>query len=348
MNKDVQKLADKIAAVRLPANLAERLSQTIERLNKISYSGIFLSEYDQAARYIDLVTSLPWNKSSDDILELGHARQILDQHHYGLKELKERILEYLSIMILNKSSRAPILLLVGLVGTGKTTIATSIAESLGRKFVRIPFGGMGSALDLRGQSRVHPDAEPGLIVKALRQAGTNNCVILLDEIDLVAEGTRSDIMGVLVELLDPGQNAGFTDHFLDFPFDLSKVMFIATCNNTTNISTAVMDRLEPITMPSYTDEEKIAIARDYVLPKELKLAGIAEGVIKIDEAVWPKMVRPFGFDAGIRTLERTIQGMIRKTAKMLVEGQAKSFYITLDNVKQFLPAWDHRPGNQEF
>ncbi|MEK7504183.1 MAG: AAA family ATPase [Patescibacteria group bacterium] len=338
MNKDVQKLADKIAAVQLPENLVERLNQTIERLNKISESGIFLSEYDQAARYIDIVTSLPWNKSGDDILDLGHARQILDQHHYGLGELKDRILEYLSIMILNKSSRAPILLLVGLVGTGKTTIATSIAESIGRKFVRIPFGGMGSALDLRGQSRVHPDAEPGLIIKALRQAGSNNCVILLDEIDRVAEGTRSDIMGVLVELLDPGQNAGFTDHFLDFPYDLSKVMFIATCNNTTNISTAVMDRLEPITMPSYTDEEKIAIARDYVLPKELKLAGIGEGIIKIDEAVWPKMVRPFGFDAGIRTLERTIQGMIRKTAKMIVEGKAKSFYITLDNIKQFLPS----------
>ena len=198
---------------------------------------------------------------------------------------------------------------------------------------------MGSALDLRGQSRVHPDAEPGQIIKALRNSGSNNCVILLDEIDRVAESTRSDIMGVLVELLDPGQNMNFTDHYLDFPFDLSTVMFIATCNNTTNISTAVMDRLEPIVMPSYNDEEKTTIARDYVLPKELKVSGLPEGAIKFDEAVWPKLVRPLGFDGGIRTLERTIQGVVRKIARMYVEGKAKSFYITLDNLKQFLPTY---------
>ncbi|MDP1743613.1 MAG: AAA family ATPase [Candidatus Amesbacteria bacterium] len=344
MNKDIQKLNEKITAVHLPDDLTDKLNQIIARLEKISESVNFLAEYDHASRYIDWIVSLPWDKKTDDILDLGHARQILDQHHYGLGDLKDRILEYLSVMMLNQRKpeanfRAPILLLVGLVGTGKTTIAKSIAEALGRKFVRIPFGGMGSALDLRGQSRVHPDAEPGQIIKALRNSASNNCVILLDEIDRVAESTRSDIMGVLVELLDPGQNMNFTDHFLDYPFDLSTVMFIATCNNTTNISTAVMDRLEPIVMPSYTDEEKTTIARDYVLPKELKVSGLPIGAIKFDEAVWPKLVRPLGFDGGIRTLERTIQGVVRKIARMYVEGKAKSFYITLDNLKQFLPTY---------
>lgn len=344
MNKDIQKLNEKITAVHLPGDLTDKLNQIIARLEKISESVNFLAEYDHAARYIDWIVSLPWDKKTDDILDLGHARQILDQHHYGLGELKDRILEYLSVMMLNQRKpeanfRAPILLLVGLVGTGKTTIAKSIAEALGRKFVRIPFGGMGSALDLRGQSRVHPDAEPGQIIKALRNSGSNNCVILLDEIDRVAESTRSDIMGVLVELLDPGQNMNFTDHYLDFPFDLSTVMFIATCNNTTNISTAVMDRLEPIVMPSYTDEEKTTIARDYILPKELKVSGLPIGAIKFDEAVWPKLVRPLGFDGGIRTLERTIQGVVRKIARLYVEGKAKSFYITLDNLKQYLPTY---------
>ena len=336
-------MADKIVKASLTNDLSEKLAQIITRLEKISESVNFLAEYDHAARYIDWIISLPWNKKTEDILDLGHALQTLNKYHYGLGELKDRILEYLSVMILNQSKlqadfRAPILLLVGLVGTGKTTIAKSIAAALGRKFVRIPFGGMGSALDLRGQSRVHPDAEPGLIVKALKNSGSSNCVILLDEIDRVKETTRSDVMGVLVELLDPGQNMTFTDHFLDYPFDLSSVMFIATCNNTTNISTAVMDRLEPIIMPSYTDEEKTTIARDYVLPRELKISGLHDKTIKFDESVWPKLVRPLGFDGGIRTLERTIQGVVRKIARMYVEGKAKTFYITLDNIKQFLPS----------
>ena len=291
---------------------------------------------------MDRVSSL--GQKTDDILDLDYfARQILDQHHYGLDILKDRILEYLSGMMLNlnKARKANFRLYFTfgwIGGTSKTTIAKIIMELWG-EICPYSFGGMGSALDLRGQSRVHPDAEPGQIIKALRNSGSNNCVILLDEIDRVAESTRSDIMGVLVELLDPGQNMNFTDHYLDFPFDLSTVMFIATCNNTTNISTAVMDRLEPIVMPSYNDEEKTTIARDYVLPKELKVSGLPEGAIKFDEAVWPKLVRPLGFDGGIRTLERTIQGVVRKIARMYVEGKAKSFYITLDNLKQFLPTY---------
>ncbi|MEK7154558.1 MAG: AAA family ATPase [Patescibacteria group bacterium] len=324
---------DKLKSATLPDDLRAKAEEILTRG----------TNPEQAAHYIDWITSLPWDKLTKDILDLGHAKQILDQHHYGLEDLKQRILEYLSVLILNQQKstiyHAPILLLVGLVGTGKTTLAKSIAQSMGRKFVRIPFGGMGSALDLRGQSRAYPDAEPGQIIKNLRRAEAKNPVILLDEIDRVAESARSEIMGVLVELLDPEQNAGFTDHYIDYPFDLSQVLFIATCNNTTNISTAVMDRLEPMTMPSYNDEEKIKIARDYVLPTEIKNASLPPTALKIDDAVWPQIVRPLGFDAGIRTLERTIQGLVRKTAKLIVEGKGKEFYITADNLKQFLPTY---------
>ena len=324
---------DKLKSATLPDDLRARAEEILTRG----------TNPEQTTHYIDWITSLPWDKTTKDILDLGHAKQILDQHHYGLEDLKQRILEYLSVLILNQQKstvyHAPILLLVGLVGTGKTTLAKSIAEAMGRKFVRIPFGGMGSALELRGQSRTYPDAEPGQIIKNIRRAGAKNPVILLDEIDRVAESTRSEIMGVLVELLDPEQNAGFTDHYIDYPFDLSQVLFIATCNNTTNISTAVMDRLEPLTMPSYNDEEKIKIARDYVLPAEIKNASLPENALKIDDAVWPQIVRPLGFDAGIRTLERTIQGVVRKTAKLIVEGKGKEFYISADNLKQFLPQY---------
>jgi ATP-dependent Lon protease len=297
------------------------------------------------------------------------AKQILDRNHYGLAPVKDRILEYLAVLKLNferwnsesgvgvsgqqgniitsESSishailarRAPILCLVGLVGTGKTTLAKSIAEALGRRYVRIPFGGMSDALELRGQSRVRPDAEIGQVMKGLRFAGTRNPVILLDEIDRIAEHARGDIMGVLVELLDPEQNSSFTDHYLDYPFDLSEVLFVATANNTTNIATAVLDRLEPIQMPSYTDEEKIKIARDYVLPALMRESGLKSENLIIDESVWLKLVRPLGYDSGIRSLERTINGICRRVARMLVEGKGPSFTVKEDNLKDYLEAY---------
>ncbi len=315
----------------------------LARLERQAKYGGYSLEYEQVSHYIDWVASLPWDIVTKDILDLGHARQILDSHHFGLDDVKQRFLEYLSVLTLNEqinpNYHAPILLLVGLVGTGKTTLARSLADSIGRKFVRIPFGGMSSALDLRGLSRTHPEAEPGQIIKALKRAGSKNPVILLDEIDRIAPSAHGEIMGVLVELLDPEQNAGFTDHYLDYPVDLSQVLFVTTGNNTTNISTAVMDRLEPILMPSYTDEEKIKIAKDYVFPAEVKNSGLPDGALAIDEAVWPKIVRPLGFDAGIRTLERTIQGMTRKVAMQIVEGKTKKVYITDENVKAFLPSY---------
>lgn len=344
---ELLKIAEEVKSTQLPEGLSESILARLEQLGRLTDSSLFLPELDRLARYVEWITSLPWSKKSQDVLDLSYAKQILDKNHYGLSQIKERILEYISVMSLKKNQsqrpedliRAPILFFVGLVGTGKTTIAKSIAESLGRQFARIPFGGMGSPLDLRGQSRLHPEAEPGAVIKALKRAGVKNPVILLDELDRVTDEGRSSIMGVLVELLDPEQNSAFLDHYLDFPFDLSEVLFIATANNTGSISTAVLDRLEPILMPSYTDEEKIKIGRDYVLPRVRTDAGLPEGSLVIEDSVWPKIVRPLGFDAGVRTLERNIEGIVRKIAKEIVEGKGREFKITEENVKNYLPQW---------
>lgn len=344
-SQELENLEEKIKEAPLPSELFEKALGMIQRAALAFKMGGYFTGLEQVGKYIDWITSLPWEKRSDDILDLDHAQKILDKNHYGLAQIKERISEYLAVLKLKgqkggeEAMRAPILCFVGLVGTGKTTIAYSIAQAMGRKFGRIPFGGMGSALDLRGQSRVHPDAEVGQVMKALRRCGTKNPVLLLDEIDRVTEGARSDIMGVLIELLDPEQNFAFVDHFIDYPFDLSEVLFIATANNTTNISTAVLDRLEPIQMPSYTDEEKIIIGRDYILPKIVKQAGLTKENLKIDSGVWAKIVRPLGFDAGLRTLERTINGICRKVARLIVEGKGQSFHLTSENIKEFLPTW---------
>lgn len=360
LTDELLRLKQKLEEAKVPADLNQRVLGNLEEIERLENDIAARVHIEQMLRYVDWVVNLPWNERTTDILDLSKAREILEKHHYGLAPVKDRIMEYLAVLKLNldrwqKESkeaseaklshailarRAPILCLVGLVGTGKTTLAKSIAEAMGRRFVRIPFGGMSDALDLRGQSRVRPDAEIGLVLKGLRFAGTKNPVMLLDEIDRVAEQTRGDIMGVLVELLDPEQNAAFTDHYLDYPFDLSDVLFIATANNTTNIATAVLDRLEPIQMPSYSDEEKIKIARDYVLPQLMHESGLTAENLSIDPAIWPKLVRPLGYDAGIRSLERTLNSLCRKVARMIVEGKGTSFHITEQNMKDFIETYN--------
>ena len=342
--QEILTLIDRVKRADLPDKLRELVLVRLNQLTKLTNSPSFLPEFDSMVRYIEWITVLPWNKRTQDTLDLVNARKILDLHHYGLEDIKTRVLEYMSVMKLKQEKgesadvyRAPILCFVGLVGTGKTTIASSIAEALGRPFARIPFGGMGDPLDLRGQSRMHPEAEPGKIIKALRDTQSRNPVILLDEIDRVTDQGRSSIMGVLVELLDPKQNHAFTDHYIDFPFDLSEALFIATANNTTNIATAVMDRLEPISMPSYTDQEKIVIGQKYILPAAIKASGLPDGSLTIDDDIWANIVRPLGYDAGIRTLERNIDGVVRKVAKLIVEGKEKAVRVTSVNVKTFLP-----------
>lgn len=341
---EINVLIDRIKKADLPDKLREMILVRLNQLSKLTNSPSFLPEFDRMEKYIDWIAVLPWNKRTQDTLDLENAKKILELHHYGLIDIKTRVLEYMSVMKLKQEKgesadiyRAPILCFVGLVGTGKTTIAYSIAEALGRPIARIPFGGMGDPLDLRGQSRMHPEAEPGKIIKSLRDTQSRNPVILLDEIDRVTEQGRSSIMGVLVELLDPKQNHAYVDHYIDFPFDLSEALFIATANNTTSIATAVMDRLEPIGMPSYTDQEKIVIGQKYILPAAMKTSGLPDGSLAIDDDVWANIVRPLGYDGGIRTLERNIDGVVRKVARMIVEGTAKNAHLTSANVKEFLP-----------
>ena len=346
LSQELTKLTARLESAQLPPELQEKVSDMLARLERLGQGSGYTEEYERVTHYLDWVVNLPWKKRSEDILDLPKAREVLNRHHYGLNDIKERILEYIAVLKLKRDqentesiTHAPIICLVGLVGTGKTTFAYSLAEAMGRKLSRIPFGGMGSARDLRGQSRLHLEAEPGHIIKALSRVKVKNPVILLDEIDRVSEESRSDIMGVLVELLDPEQNAAFLDHYIDYPFNLSEVLFIATANNTTHIATAVMDRLEPLSMPSYTDKEKIIIGKNYLLPKALREAGLSKDNLTIEEELWPQIVRPLGFDAGIRSLQRNIRGITLKLAKEVVEGKTQHLHLTSQNVKEYLPSY---------
>ena len=343
VQKEVKQLKEKILAAKLPADLQEKALLLVKRITVSLQFGNFSQEYESVSHYIDWITDLPWEKKSKDVLDLEKARVILDNHHYGLEEIKERVLEYMAVMKLKKEAgekpRAPILCLVGLVGTGKTTLAGSIAEAMGKELVRIPFGGIEEPFYLRGRSRIFPQSEPGQVIKGIRRVSVANPVILLDEIDRVGEESRSSIMGVLVELLDPEQNNAFIDYFIDYPFDLSEAFFIATCNNTTGISQAVLDRLEIISMPSYTDEEKTIIGKRYILPQARQAAGLKKESLVIADEVWPKIVRPLGYDAGVRTLKRNIEGICRRVAKKIVKGEGKRFEITEKNVKEYVPMW---------
>ena len=333
-------LKSQIEQAGLPADLAEKLHNQLEKIERLTASSGYQIELDREVRYLEFIISLPFNKSSQDILDLHRTVQILDKNHHGLRAVKDRILEYLSMLILNTRQgtklKAPVLAFVGLVGSGKTSLAYSVAESLGREVIRIPFGGLGSITELRGQSRLSRDGEPGRLMKSVHDLGFNNPVILLDEIDRIATESRSDVMGVLVELLDPEQNWAFLDRFVDYPFDLSKALFIATANNTGNIATAVLDRLEIIEMPSYNDEEKMVIGRDHILPKVAKEAGLSDNILTIDNTVWAQIIRPLGFDAGIRSLQRTIEGVVRKVAKQVVEGRGGPYHLTVENVGEYL------------
>lgn len=339
--EQVLALQEKVEKARLPQDLAQRVLERLSRIGRIGAASAAFDELDRTTDYIEHLIKLPWEKKSDDILDTKHAKEILDKNHYGLEDIKGRILEYIAVMKLNKEKnskmRAPIFCFVGLVGTGKTTVASSIAQALGKKFYRIPFGGIGSPLDLRGKSKMYPEAEPGQIIKGVGNVGVKNPVILLDEIDRVDPEGRAGIMGVLVELLDPEQNHAFIDHYIDYPFDLSEVLFIATANNTTNIATAVLDRLETIQMPSYTDQEKMAIGKEYILPKVVGDSGLPAEAITVSDGVWPIIVRPLGYDAGMRTLERTIEGVVRKIAREYIEGKVQKAQLTEQNIKQYLP-----------
>lgn len=355
---EIQRLIERTDQAELPPELLTKTRRILSSLNRQHGTDGYNTAYDQAERYIDWITNLPWTKKSEDNLDIDKARAILEETHYGLEKIKERILEFISVLRLQKQAAddatrsavvkeaqaqghqaQPVLFFVGLPGIGKTSIAYTIARALNREFIRIPMGGMGSALQLRGESRTTAEAEPGQVIKGLRRAQTSNPVILLDEIDRTAEQARAQIMGVLLELLDPEQNFAFADYYIDFPFNLSNVLFLASANNTGGISNAVLDRMELIKMPGYNDDEKIVIARDYLLPKQLRISGMSPDTITFNDDVWPAITRPLGYDAGIRTMERTINAVVRKVALRIAEGRGEQFVISVDNVKEFLPSY---------
>lgn len=346
--EEIKSLNDQIQrAENLPVELHDRLTKMLDRLNRMAKLGHYATEFDTISKYIDITTSVPWGKYSVDKLDLQEAALILDKHHYGMQYVKDRVLEYLSTLILLKQrgkdkeamAMSTVLLLVGLQGVGKTTISKSIAEALDREFVRIAMGAIGTVLELRGHSKVFPEAEPGQIVKALMKTGVMNPVILLDEIEKASgqEGLMNDIMATLLEVLDPKQNSEFRDHYLDYPVDLSQVLFICSANNTGSLSAALMDRMEIVKMPSYTDQEKIVIARDFLLKDIMMEAGLNPAELEIDPNLWPAIARPFGFDSGIRSLGRTLQSICRKVAKEIVEGKSQKVVLTAENLKYYLP-----------
>lgn len=331
----------------MPDELRDRLTQMIQRLNRMAKLGHYASEFDTLSRYIEIVSELPWVNRTEDILDLTHAQKMMDSRHYGMQDVKSRILEYLATIMLLKRrgqdaiGKSPVLLLVGLQGVGKTTLAQSVADTLGRKFIRISMGGIGSSLELRGRSKALPGAEPGQIVKALIKTQVKNPLILLDEIEKASgeAGLLADIMAILLEILDPNQNKEFRDHYIDYPIDLSEVLFVCSANNTGTLSTALMDRMEIIKMPSYTNNEKMVIARDYLFPKVRENSGLQDQELQIDPNLWLKIVSPFGYDSGIRSLGRILESMCRKVAKQIVMGEVESVYITEENLKYYMPSW---------
>ncbi len=339
----LSKLKKTLDSASLPKELKNELQEKLQLLSNFSQTQFFLTELYRYQRYINWIIQIPWTKTVSDNLDLQHVKQVLDQHHYGLQHVKQRILEYVAIMQLkvknNQPLTAPVILFTGLVGTGKTTFAYALAESLGRPIVRIPFGGLASVFDLKGRSNLHLESEPGFIAKALIKAQVKNPVILLDEIDRITEKARAEVMGVLVELLDPAQNHAFTDYYIDYPLDLSQVFFIATANNTNHIATAVLNRLEIVQMPSYSDQEKAIIAASYLLPQAIKDAALPSNILTIQDSVWPLIIRPIGYEAGVRNLKRIIEAIVRKVALLIAQGQTGPFVITPDNYKQFLPKY---------
>jgi len=345
LNQEIDELKQRVQAAQLAEEMRDKLKKDIVALERSVELGSYDEKYEKVSKYIDWVLKIPWEKETADRLDLAVTQEIFAKHHYGMQEVKDRFLEYVSVLKLRQKQyadgdfRAPVLLLVGLVGTGKTTFAYSLAEALDRKIVRIPFGGMSSAKELRGESRLILGAEPGRVIKGICEAGVRNPVVLLDEIDRGAEEANRDIMGVLVELLDPAQNNSFRDAYIDYPVNLSHAIFIATANNTSQIVTAVLDRLEKIPMPSYTDEEKMVIAKKYVLPGLLEAAGLKSEQFAIEESIWPSVLRPLGYDMGIRSLQRTLQGAVRKAARIIVEKGYSQIVVNQENRKIFLPQY---------
>lgn len=330
---DLADLRRKIEIADLPdeAQLeAERELKRLERMPAIS------PEYSTSRTYLEWLSELPWSVSSDDQLDIERAREILDQDHYGLEKIKERILEHLAVRSLRPDMNGSILCFVGPPGVGKTSLGKSIARALSRKFVRISLGGVHDEAEIRGHRRTYIGALPGRIIQSIRKVGTNNPVLMLDEIDKLGQDFRGDPSSALLEVLDPEQNDTFTDHYIDLPFDLSNIMFVTTANTLSSIPEALRDRMEIIELSGYTEEEKIEITKRYLVPQELDTHGLPiEGVVFADRTV-SQMISEYTREAGLRNLQRKIRTVVRKTARSVTEGLSPPFHINEENLYQYL------------
>ncbi|HYD94121.1 MAG TPA: endopeptidase La [Noviherbaspirillum sp.] len=321
---EVRELADAIAQARMPQEVEAHARKELQRLERMQEAS---AEYSMLCTWLEWMSELPWHTLIEDRIDIGEARRILDEDHFGLAKVKRRILEYLAVRKLKPDGKSPILCFVGPPGVGKTSLGHSIARATGRKFVRVSLGGVHDEAEIRGHRRTYVGALPGNIIQAIRKAGARNCVMMLDEMDKLAAGIQGDPSAALLEVLDPEQNSGFRDNYLGQPFDLSKVMFIGTANVLDAIPAPLLDRMEVLQLPGYTEEEKMQIARRYLVGRQLEADGLTERQCRLDEAGLRAIIRDYTREAGVRNLEREIGNVFRHAAMCIAEGTAQQIQV---------------------
>ena len=337
---DVIEIVDRVKDADIPKEVREKLEAEIKKLTKMQP---FSAESSVIRNYIEAVLDLPWNKETKDVLDLKKASEILERDHYGLKDAKEKVLDYLAVKTLNPSMNGAILCLSGPPGIGKTSLVKSIAESMGRKFVRVSLGGVRDEAEIRGHRRTYVGSMPGKIMKAMKEAGTKNPVILLDEIDKMSNDYKGDPASAMLEVLDPEQNKSFEDHYIDMPFDLSKVFFVATANDLRTVSAPLRDRMDILQLSSYTEFEKLHIAQNFLLKQAQKENGLADVEIKIPDKVMFKLIDEYTREAGVRNLKREIINICRKLAREVVEKKVKKFNLKASDLEKYLGKAKFRP-----